>query len=301
MKKILTLIMITALIVFVLPVSASAAGQVKIKHLDTVYMDAEGVALQQPTGVSFRDKKLLVADSSGRRIFSYTSMDGQLKPDKSFELPGVYPLMVEVSSNGDFYVLDGRERHIVMVGPTGDVKGKFDTGDAPGGDRMVVRRIKSGHDGTLIVLDLFSENVLLFDSNGDYLRQFPFPEQYKTISDMAMDRQGNVYLLDSVQAMIYKAPSSTGEFKPLTSGMKEAMNFPTSMAVDSNGNIYLIDKYGSGLDVVTADGRYAGRKLSMGWNESFLNYPSLVSISDTGDLFVADTGNHRVQHFSAKD
>lgn len=299
MKKILILIM--ALSVFVSPVSALAAGQVKVKHLGSIYTDAEGVALQQPTGVSFRDNRLLVADSSGRRIVSYAYRDGQVKPDKSFELPGVFPLMVEPAPNGEFYVLDGRERQIVMVGTTGEVKGKFDTKDAPGGDHMVARSIKSGHDGTLIVLDVFSEHILLFNDNGDYLRQFPFPEQYKTISDVAMDRQGNVYLLDSVQAKIYKASSSADEFKSLTSSMKETMNFPASMAIDSNGNIYLADKYGSGLDVVTADGRYAGRKLSMGMNESFLNYPSRISISDTGDLFVADTGNHRVQHFSVEN
>ena len=45
------------------------------------------------------------------------------------------------------------------------------------------------------------------------------------------------------------------------------------------------------------DGSFLGRKLGMGWNDSQLFYPEGVTISDQGDVFIADRENNRVQQF----
>jgi hypothetical protein len=295
MKNIHLLIML--LILFATPFSVSAAGQVKVKYLGSIYADAEGVALKQPAGVSFQNGRLLIADSGGKRVVSYIYQDGKMKPDKSYALPEMYPLMAQQAHGGGFYILDGRQRQIVIVSSSGLVEGKFTPKGLPDGARIVPRSIKSGRDGSLLILDVFSERVLLFSGSGELLRQIPFPDKYKVISDVATDGQGNVYLLDSVQAVVYKARADNAEFEPLSESMKGNMNFPTSLTIDRHGNLYLVDKYGGGLDVISADGHYVGRKVNMGWGDSYLFYPSQVSVSDTGDLFVADTGNHRAQHF----
>ena len=296
MKRILTLILVLG--VLFLPLSALAAGQIKLKYVGTIYTDTAGVALNHPAGVTIAGDLLLVADSGGKRILSYHVQGGEVKPDKSYPLPDMFPLMVEPADNGDLYVLDGRAREIFTLGPNGKIKGKYAAKGLPDNKRIVPRSIRSGADGTLLVLDVFSARVLVFDSGGNFLRQLPFPALYGAIADMTMDKRGNIYLLDSVQAAVWVARSGAENFEPLTSGMKDNMNFPTSLATDNLGNLFLVDKHGSGLAIVGIDGTFAGRRLSMGWSDSHLYYPNEISISDSGELFVADTANNRIQQFN---
>ena len=286
--------------VLTLPFNLDAA-QVKLKFVGSIYTDAAGGALQDPTGVSIADGRLLVADSGGKRVLSYLIREGEARPDQIFPLPGMFPLMVQPAPNGEFYVLDGRERQIVILESAGKVKGKFVPKGLPGSQRLVPRSIKLAPDGSLLVLDVFSERVLKFDGSGNFQKQLAFPEQFGAFADVTMDRSGNVYLLDSVEAVVYVARSGSDTFQALTTGMKSNMNFPTSLATDNVGTLFLVDKHGSGLAILGVDGSFAGRRLSMGWNDGQLYYPSQVSISEAGNLFIADTKNNRVQHFSIAD
>ncbi len=74
-------------------------------------------------------------------------------------------------------------------------KARYAAKGLPDDRRIVVRSIRSGTDGTLLVLDIFSARLLLFDRGGNFLRQLPFPARYGAIADMTMDEQGNIYLL----------------------------------------------------------------------------------------------------------
>ena len=287
--------------IFALPLHVSAAPQVKLKYVGTIYTDAAGIALQHPAGVTINDNLLLVADSGGKRILTYSYQNGTVKPDKIFSVPDMFPLMVQQVENGDLYVLDGRARQIYLLGATGSIKGKFAPKGMPDNKRIVPRSIKLLADGSLLVLDIFSERVLVFDSAGNFQRELPFPAQYGAFADMTTDKQGTIYLLDSIKAMVYSAGKIANEFSPLTEGMKGNMNFPTSLATDNYGHLYLLDKYGSGLAILGTDGSFIGRKLSMGWKDSQLYYPSQMSLNEKGDLFIADTENHRIQQFNISE
>lgn len=287
--------------IFTLPPHVSAAPQIKLKYIGTIYTDAAGIALQHPAGVTIDDKLLLVADSGNKRILTYSYQDGTVKPDKIFPVPEMFPLMVQQADNGDLYVLDGRAQQIYLLGATGNIKGKFAPKGMPDNNRIVPRSIKLLADGSLLVLDIFSERVIVFDNTGNFQRQVPFPAHYGALADITRDKQGTIYLLDSVKAMVYSATKNADEFSPLTAGMKENMNFPTSLAADNYGHLYLLDKYGSGLAILGIDGSFIGRKLSMGWKDSQLYYPSQISLNEKGDLFIADTENHRIQQFNISE
>ncbi|MDY0212658.1 MAG: NHL repeat-containing protein [Desulfuromonadaceae bacterium] len=289
------------LVFFALPPHATAASQVKLKYIGSIYTDASGIALRHPAGVTIKDTQLLVADSGGRRLLTYSYQDGVAKPGKIFPVPEMFPLMVQQADNGDLYVLDGRSQQIYVLGASGNIKGKFAPKGMPDSKRMVPRSIKLQADGSLLVLDIFSERVLVFDRDGNFKRQISFPAQYGAFSDLCSDKQGTIYLLDSVKAIVYSVGKTVGEFSPLTEGMKERMNFPTSLVADNHGRLYLVDKYGSGLAVLGADGSFIGRKLGMGWKDGQIYYPSQISLNDNGDLFIADTENHRIQQFNVSE
>ena len=76
------------------------------------------------------------------------------------------------------------------------------------------------------------------------------------------------------------------------------MRFPAGITTDKRGRIYLVDRNGSKIIILGQDGSYLGRLSAMGWKEGLLNYPSQICLNDSGEIFVADTNNNRVQIFS---
>lgn len=299
MKRFLLLSLVLGL--WILPLHATAASQVKLKYVGSIYTDATGVALNKPAGVFIGKNSLLVADSGGKRLLTFNYSDSSVKPDKIIPLPDMFPLMAQQADNGDIYLLDGRSRQIYLLGTAGNIKGKLSAKGVPRNTKIVPRSIKLTAEGSLLILDIFSERVLVLDPAGTFQRQISFPAEYGSFSDVVSDKAGTIYLLDSVGATVYSAETTDETFTSLTPSLKQHMNFPTSLATDNTGHLYLLDKYGSGLAVLGTDGRFIGRKLGMGWKDGQLYYPSQISIDSSQNLFIADTENNRIQQFSISE
>jgi DNA-binding beta-propeller fold protein YncE len=140
--------------------------------------------------------------------------------------------------------------------------------------------------------------VLIVSPDGKYQRHINFPKDYGFFSDLAVDFKGNILLVDSTKAMLFSAGKDAKEFSPLTKSLREYLNFPTSLTTDSRGTIYVVDENGAGIVILSQDGSFLGRQLSMGWNEGLLYYPSQMAVNEKGEVFIADRGNSRVQIFS---
>ena len=289
-------IVILTLMLFLLPLAASAAGTVKLKFIQTLYTDAEGKPMNGPSSVTVKEDAIIVADSDNRRLLRFTLKNGVVTPGATISVDRMYPVKVEIGGNGELFVLDGKDRRIVRLGADGAFKGNLDIKGAVSG-KVVPRSLRITQDGKIAILDIFSERVLWVDESGVVQGQIFFPADYGFISDLSVDRQGNVYLIDSVTAVVYLARKGDESFAPLTGSLKEHMNFPTTLEADNQGHIYLVDQYGSGLAVIGMDGTFLGRKLGMGWNDSQLFYPEGISISEAGDVLIADRENNRVQQF----
>ena len=291
-------IFLAAMTFLALPLVAHGGDKVRLKYVRTLLTDAGGGQLRAPAGVSVHGKFVFVADSGNKRVIRYLNQGGEVKPDAVFPLPKLVPLMVQVGSKGDLYVLDGKDRLIYRLGPNGEMKGKLVPRGLPDSRKIVPRSIKVGQEGALYILDIFSSRVLVLDRDGKYQRQLPFPADYGFFSDVAVDGQGNIFLLDSVRGAVSIARKGESTFQAMTGSMKNNMNFPTSLAADGRGVLFLVDQNGGGLALLGPNGSFLGRRLSMGWRDSQLRYPSGICISAKGDLFIADKGNNRVQQFT---
>ena len=292
------LILLIALVLTVLTCNPVSAAAVQLKYIGSIYTDAEGVPLRHPAGATIAGNTLLVADSDGKRILSYRSDNGQMSPDQVISLPKLFPLMVEQADNDDLYVLDGKEQKVVVLSPTGQVKGDLDISGRPDDKRIVVRSMRVMANGSLLILDLFSGRVLQVDAAGQYQRQIVFPDEYDAMTDLAVDSHGTVYVLDGSAGAVYTAAPDADLLTLWSDGLKEYTNFPSSLAVTPQGNVLLVDKHGSGLAILGADGSFSGRRLSMGWKDGQLYYPNQISINDRGHIFIADTANNRIQQFN---
>ncbi len=167
----------------------------------------------------------------------------------------------------------------------------------PAPEKYVPRSFKLDSEDNIYLMDILSGRLLVFTPDGKYLRTIPVPEESGFISDLAVSRQGAVYLLDSVGGAIYRADPGSDKVVVLNHDLKDYANFPIGLAIAGNGELYVTDQYGSGLIAVGTDGSFRGRKFGMGWEDGQLYYPAQLCISLKDDLVVADRNNSRVQVF----
>lgn len=279
--------------------SVARADAFKTKFVATVYSDAQGVALKNPEGVACTGHNLYVADTGNRRIVRYAYQDKTITAESAYALGQVYPVLVRANAKGELFVLDGKTQRIVRLAADGKVAGPLEATGLPGG-KLAVRSFTFDKSGNLYVLDLLGDRVAVLDAGGRFLRQIAMPAQHGFFSDLMVDRNGDLYLLDSVAGEVLLSAKATGAFALFSKGVKEYMSFPTALMGDERGNIFLVDQHGSGIVMIGPDGTFQGRQLSMGWEEGRLFFPNQACMDEKGELFVADRSNSRVQIFTVE-
>ncbi len=139
-------------------------------------------------------------------------------------------------------------------------------------------------------------------------------------SAIAYDTQGTLYIAER-RAHVIRKFAADGSLTTLVgtgvqgfagdggAGTAARLDSPSGVAVDSAGNVYVSDTHnqrvrklsaatgllesvaGTGVHGFAGDGGAAGSAL--------LDTPTALAISAAGDLYIADTGNHRVRKISA--
>jgi len=273
------------------------AESAKIKHLVSVYVDADGKSLKYPEGVACQEDSFLVADSENSRIIRFSYKNSTLTTEGQFPLENAFPIVVQVNSKGEIYYLDGKSRRIGSLSAEGAPKGYMKFADLPESETLILRSFRIDKEDNLYLLDIFSERVVSVNPAGKFIKSIPFPENYGSFSDLAIDQRGKIFLLDGINAVVYSLNEQGDGFSPLSQNMKEYMNFPTGISIDRAGQIFLTDQFGSGLVLIGRDGSFLGRKIGMGWIDSLLFYPSQLCINGNNEIFIADRSNSRVQLF----
>jgi sugar lactone lactonase YvrE len=139
-------------------------------------------------------------------------------------------------------------------------------------------------------------------------------------ADVARDRQGNLFIADANNHCIRKVSSNgvistvAGTGRPGFAGdgslgTKARLFFPSGIAVDARGNLFIADTMNHRIRKVdrsgvirTIAGAGAAGIVGVGGpaREADLNRPRDVAVSRFGDIFIADTGNHRVCQIDAR-
>lgn len=276
-------------------IQASAAEKGRIRWITSVYVDAKGVGLKYPEGVACNDDLFVVADTGNSRLIRYAHEDDSVTPEPALRAGKTSPIKVQMTSGGDLYFLDGRDRQIMRMSADGKELQQLEPTGVPSKGDIVPKSFAIDAKDSIYVLDIFSRHVIVLAADGTYDRRVPFPEEHGFITDLTVDANGKIILVDSVEAVVYTAAKGEKQFSRLTESLKEFMNFPARLAVDDDGVIYLVDQHGSGLALIGQDGEFMGRQLGMGWNDRSLYYPAQVCISQSGYVFIADRNNSRVQ------
>jgi len=287
------------IIVFILfPVNSFSAEAIKLRHVTSVYSDNTGGGLSGPEGIACRENLFVIADTGNNRILRYSFEDDIIKGGEEIKAAELsYPIKAQLNSKGEIFALDGKNRRIVRIGAEGSFKGYISPEGSPS-QSFIPKSFKIDNKDNIYILDILSGRVMVLNPEGKLQRQIKLPEDYGFISDLAIDSKGNIFLLDSVNAVVFFAAEKAEKFSPLAKNIKEYVNFPTSIAVDKRGIIYLLDQNGGVIVMLGPEGDFKGHQLSSGWKDGLLRYPSDLCINEKGYLFIADRNNNRVQIFT---
>jgi len=302
-KVLIKIIVIFSALLFLFlfaPMRSFSVEAVKLRYITSIYSNDRGEGIKQPEGVACNENSLIIAADTGNgRLLRYTFQNEALEMGageiKVPQLP--YPMGVQINSKGEIYALDGKQRRIIRLSPEGGFKSYLDPTGLPSPVEYVPRSFDIDKDDNIYVLDIFSERVLVLNSEGNYLRHIKFPENYGFFSDMTVDFKGDILLLDSINAVVYSPAKDSAHFSPLSKTLKEYMRFPTSITTDRRGRIYVVDRNGSRIIILGQDGSFLGQQSGFGWKGGLLNYPSQLCINNKDEVFIADTNNNRIQIF----
>jgi sugar lactone lactonase YvrE len=222
-----------------------------------------------------------------------------------------YPEGVAVDGSGNVYVGDWGNHTIRKITPVGVVTtlagtaGSFGSADGTGSAAQFYNPWGVTVDG--------SGNVYVADYNNHAIRKITpagvvttlaggsygsadgtgSAAQFEHPRGVAVDGSGNVYVADTGYSAIRKiTPAGVVTTFAAASG-------PSAVAVDASGNLYVADrdwisKITPAGVVTTFAGNLPGSADGTGSAAQF-NSPSGVTVDGSGNVFVADSGNHTIR------
>ncbi|OFW60630.1 MAG: hypothetical protein A2133_05620, partial [Actinobacteria bacterium RBG_16_64_13] len=127
----------------------------------------------------------------------------------------------------------------------------------------------------------------------------PSEGQFNTLTGVAVDSAGNVYVTDSSNNRIQKF-SSAGVFLAQWGSFGTAdgqMKFPTGIAVDALGSVYVVDSYNYRIEKFSGTGAFLGKWGGYGTADGQFKFPRGIAVDSAGMVYVADGMNMRIQKF----
>ncbi|MNK93459.1 Serine/threonine-protein kinase PknD [compost metagenome] len=184
------------------------------------------------------------------------------------------PSGVAVDSNGNLFVADSANNAIRKVAPTGEVAtlAGGNAGFLDGVGRAAAFNgptgLVLGSDGTLYIADSGNNAIRKLSPDG-------------TVSTLAGNSEFGYV----------DGPAAAAQF-----------NQPSDIAVDNHRNIYVVDTFNHVIRKITAEGNVTtlAGNIAGGFSDGVgsaarFSFPKGITLDLSGNLFVADTDNHRIR------
>ncbi|HEV7918047.1 MAG TPA: 6-bladed beta-propeller, partial [Solirubrobacterales bacterium] len=273
--------------------------------------------LSAPMGIAIDGSgNLLVTDNGNSRVQRYSSTGShQVKFGTNGTGSGEFegPTHVDVDSSGKIYVGDSTRNDIQ----------RFDTVDLVGltigvfgyeiGEIARISGMAVAASGTIYQADSSAKIVQRFNStNGSYLGllgKFEADGVFADSTAVAVGANGHIYVGSGPRSLVQETEGD-GDFvrrygrnggDGTYGNLSGEFNFPTDVAVSAGGDLYVaeegnsrIQKFNSSGAPVALWGANGGDGSSGGGSGEFA-YPGGLTVGSNGNVYVADTDNHRVQ------
>lgn len=265
------------------------------------------------------DGSLYVADSENHRV-QRLSTDGQVLGvwgtfgDISVgeAPPGAFnqPWGIAVAPDGSVYVADTWNHRIQKFTADGQFLtmwgyfGQAETPQAMWGPRDVAVDSR----GRVFVTDTGNKRVIVFDSEGNFLAEFGSVGsglgEFDEPVGLAIDPSGRVFVADTwnqrIQAFTETSPDV---FTPayawdVVAWFGQSLDNKPYLAVDSQGNLFTVEPEGYRILWFDENGLALHYWGDFGIGPGQFGLPGSVAADSMGGLWVSDTGNSRLMHFT---
>ena len=287
---------------FILQWGTGGAGNGEFNHPFGLAADAAGF--------------IYVVDSSNNRIQKFTGDStyiGQWGGYGNGNGQFAYPIGVASDVAGNIYVADFGNHRIQKFTGAGTYLTQWGTFGTGNGELNEPVGVATDAAGNVYVTEYGNNRIQKFTRAGAYVATWGAygtgAGQFDGPTGVATDAVGNVYVTDQHNHRIQKF-TGTGTFLTQwgSNGTGNGQfNYPTGVNVDAGGNVYVaedggdrIQKFsGAGIGVSEAPAAFLLQAGTGGFGNGQFNRPFGVATDATGNFYVADQDNHRIQKFSA--
>lgn len=223
-----------------------------------------------------------------------------------------YPYGIAVASDGTLFVSDQGNATIVHMTSDGEILNVLNDFGLTSNERIAVSSLAFDDSDYLYAVDTGGHRVLKITMDGDFVEQFGSGTsgvgtgQLQYPGDVTVDPSGNVYIScgsSSVNYMegIKKFDSAGNEIASwiyTTSSADGRFNWISGI-VFSNDEIFVSDTRNNRVQVISAvDGSFLRKWGTQGSNVGEFSSLSGIAVDLSGNILVAEAGNHRIQVFT---
>lgn len=237
------------------------------------------------------------------------------------------PRGVAVGPDGSVFIADygnGRVRRVEPNGQIGTWTGNGDTSDWQ--NRILARNasirpedVAVDINGLVLIADGLKPRILRHEADFSLVEVLRLAEGSE-VTDIAVDRHGGYWVADYGQRKVWKVSDRGSEWVAGDGGLRASgdggaggsatLYGPRGMLYDAAGNLYIADALNHRVRRVRTDGTIE-RVAGSGWagfagdgglaQAAALKEPTGLALDAAGNLYIADTGNHRVRRVRAID
>ena len=217
---------------------------------------------------------------------------GPVELVRRFEVPTQNLGGLAVDRDGTIYVGTNPDGQILKYSPEGRLLRTW-----AGRNAMAVDR--RGH----VYVSTRDDYIYQYDSDGKLLRKWGgrgiSNGQFNGVGDMAIDRHGNHYVVDSTNHRVQKFDPN-GKYLlqwDTVKSDKEKIRLPMGIDMDARGNLYVVDPVQATVQKFDPSGKLLLMWGSEGTEPGQFEGAAVLAVDGRGDVYVADKNNGRIQKF----
>ena len=262
-----------------------------------------------------KDGNIYVTDTGNDRIQKYDN-DGKfiLQWGEEGTEDGQFDKLHDVYADpsGQYvYTLELKNHRVQKFTPDGKFILKWGFEDTGGqGAERTPHQLTVDYNGYVYLTDKNAHQILKFDGNGNFIEAYgskgSTEGKFLEPHGIVFDRNNNMYVTDMKNSRVqvfdkdFNFKRQWGSFGNGTGQFSGTIPGIDLYKREKENLVFVVDKRSTNFQVFDDNGKFISKFGSKGKQDGQFNRPEDLAIDPEGKVFVADTGNSRIQIFGTR-